>query len=238
ASVFISHIVGKGYTSEKARYKMTAFAGLVAFIFLVLIYSGLLYLGASVSEMYPQNIDRAELLLGIVESILGKTGLYGLGIVVALACLTTAIGLTTAVAQFFDNLTNGKLSYKTTAAIVCVLGIAIALLGVDRIVFIATPLYLAIYPICIVVILVGIFHRHLPNTASYQGAVLLTVIISVAEAVTSAVNIPFLSRLIGMIPLSSNGFAWLIPAVIGFIGGAIIGSFKEKEKATKHSVAN
>nr|WP_309101740.1 branched-chain amino acid transport system II carrier protein [Fredinandcohnia onubensis] len=238
ASVFISHLVGKGYKSEKERNKMTAFAGLIAFTFLVIIYSGLLYLGASASGMYPQNIDRAELLLGIVESILGKGGLYGLGIVVALACLTTAIGLTTAVAQFFDSLTNGKLSYKTTAAIVCVLGIAIALLGVDRIVFLATPLYEAIYPVCIVVILVGIFHKHLPNAASFQGAVLLTVIISVAEAMTSAVNISFLSRLIGMIPLSSNGFAWLIPAIIGFIGGAIIGRFKEKEKATGQSIAN
>ncbi|WP_010677765.1 branched-chain amino acid transport system II carrier protein [Bacillus timonensis] len=238
ASVFISHIVGKGYRSEKERNKMIAFAGLIAFIFLVLIYSGLLYLGASVSGMYPQNIDRAELLLGIVESILGKGGLYGLGIVVALACLTTAIGLTTAVAQFFDRLTNGKLSYKTTAAIVCVLGIAIALLGVDRIVFIATPLYEAIYPICIVVILVGIFHRHLPNATSFQGAVLVTVIISVSEAMATAINIPFVSHLIGMIPLSSNGFAWLIPAIIGFIGGAILGRFIEKEKATEQSIAN
>lgn len=238
ASVFISHIAGKGYRSEKEKNKMTAFAGLIALTFLVLIYSGLLYLGASGSGMYPQNIDRAELLLVIVETILGKGGLYGLGIVVTLACLTTAIGLTTAVAQFFDSLTKGKLSYKTTAAIVCVLGITIALLGVDRIIFIATPLYLAIYPICIVVILVGIFHRHLPNTASFQGAVLLTVIISVAEAITAAVNIPFLSRVIGMIPLSSNGFAWLIPAIIGFVGGALIGRFKEKEKVKEHSVAN
>lgn len=238
ASVFISHIVGKGYRTEKERNKMIGFAGLIAFTFLAIIYSGLLYLGASGSGIYPQNIDRAELLLVIVEMLLGKGGLYGLGIVVALACLTTAIGLTTAVAQFFESVTNGKLSYKTTAAIVCVLGIAIAVLGVDRIVFIATPLYLAIYPICIVVILVGIFHRHLPNTASFQGAVLLTVVISVCEAMTAAVNIPFLSRLIGMIPLSSTGFAWLLPAIIGFVGGAIIGRFKEKEKATEQSIAN
>ncbi|MBS4179422.1 branched-chain amino acid transport system II carrier protein [Lederbergia citrea] len=240
ASVFISHIVGKGYRSEKERNKMTGFAGLIAFSFLVIIYSGLLYLGASGSGIYPQNMDRSELLLAIVETILGKGGLYGLGIVVALACLTTAIGLTTAVAQFFDSLTNGKLSYKTTAGIVCALGIAIALLGVDRIVFIATPLYLAIYPICIVVILVGIFHRHLPNTASFQGAVLFTVIISVGEAMTAAVNIPFLSSLIGIIPLSSYGFAWFLPAMIGFVGGAMIGRFKEKEKgkATEHSIVN
>ncbi|MCG7337422.1 branched-chain amino acid transport system II carrier protein [Sporosarcina sp. ACRSM] len=238
ASVFISHIVGKGYRTEKERNKMIGFAGLIAFTFLAIIYSGLLYLGASGSGIYPQNIDRAELLLVIVEMLLGKGGLYGLGIVVALACLTTAIGLTTAVAQFFESVTNGKLSYKTTAAIVCVLGIAIAVLGVDRIVFIATPLYLAIYPICIVVILAGIFHRHLPNTASFQGAVLLTVVISVCEAMTAAVNIPFLSRLIGMIPLSSTGFAWLLPAIIGFVGGAIIGRFKEKEKATEQSIAN
>lgn len=238
AGVFITHIVGKGYRSETERNKMTGLAGIIAFFFLVVIYSGLLYLGASGSGIYPQNMDRSELLLAVVENILGKGGLYGLGIVVALACLTTAIGLTTAVAQFFDKLTNGKLSYKVAAAIVCVFGIVIALLGVDQIVFISTPIFLGIYPTCIVVMVVGLFHKHLPNADSFQGAVLLTVIISLCEALAAAVNIPFLSRLLGMIPLNGYGFAWLLPAIIGFIGGGIIGNLKEKDKYRDKSIAN
>ncbi len=101
ASIFITDIVNKGYKTEKERNKMIAMAGVVAFICLSIIYSGLLYLGATGSSIFPQDIDRAELLLSTVRPILGSSGLYGLGIVVSLACLTTSIGLTTSVAQFF-----------------------------------------------------------------------------------------------------------------------------------------
>ena len=168
ASIFITDIVNKGYKTEKERNKMIAMAGVVAFICLSIIYSGLLYLGATGSSIFPQDIDRAELLLSTVRPILGSSGLYGLGIVVSLACLTTSIGLTTSVAQFFNEASNGKIKSSVAAGVVCRIGAFIALMGVDHIVVISTPIYLSIYPICIVVILVGLFYKYIPNTESYR----------------------------------------------------------------------
>lgn len=223
ASIFITDIINKGYKAEKQRNGMIAAAGVVAFICLSIIYAGLLYLGATGSSIYPQDIDRAELLLSTVRPILGSSGLYGLGIVVTLACLTTSIGLTTSVAQFFNEASKGKIKYSAAAGIVCIIGVFIALIGVDKIVVISTPIYLSIYPICIVVILVGLFYRYIPNTESYRGAVLMTGIISLSEALMSITEVPFLENLIGFIPLSDMGFAWLIPSIIGFVGGTIIG---------------
>ena len=156
-----------------------------------IIYSGLLYLGATGSSIFPQDIDRAELLLSTVRPILGSSGLYGLGIVVSLACLTTSIGLTTSVAQFFNEASNGKIKYSVAAGVVCIIGAFIALMGVDKIVVISTPIYLSIYPICIVVILVGLFYKYIPNTESYRGAVLMTGIVSLSEALISVANVPF-----------------------------------------------
>lgn len=230
AGIFIADLISKGYVSEKERKRMVGTAAIVAIVCLFIIYAGLLFLGASVSGIYPQDIDRPGLLLSIVETLLGRGGLYGLGIAVALACLTTAIGLTTSVAQFFDGLTKGKLSYKASAALVCIIGAVIALLGVDKIVFISTPIFLSIYPTCIVVMIVGIFHKHLPNTASYKGAVAMTILVSLVEALLSVADIPFLAALIGMIPLSSAGFTWILPAIFGFTLGALIGKSKEQVK--------
>ncbi|MGN9163925.1 branched-chain amino acid transport system II carrier protein [Tissierellaceae bacterium HCP3S3_D8] len=223
ASIFITDIINKGYKTEKQRNGMIAAAGVVAFICLSIIYAGLLYLGATGSSIYPQDIDRAELLLSTVRPILGSSGLYGLGIVVTLACLTTSIGLTTSVAQFFNEASKGKIKYSAAAGIVCIIGTFIALMGVDKIVVISTPIYLSIYPICIVVILVGLFYRYIPNTESYRGAVFMTGIISLSEALMSITEVPFLENLISSIPLSDMGFAWLIPSIIGFVGGTIIG---------------
>ncbi len=64
-------------------------------------------------------------------------------------------------------------------------------MGVDKIVVISTPIYLSIYPICIVVILVGLFYKYIPNTESYRGAVLMTGIVSLSEALISVANVPF-----------------------------------------------
>jgi len=228
--VFIGDIVRKGYSSDKERNRMIAFAGSIAFILLFIIYSGLLYQGATVSGIYPKDIDRSELLLSIVNSLLGNAGLFALGIAVTLACLTTAIGEITAIAQFFDTFTKGKLSYKKSAMLFCIIGASIALLGVDRIVFISTPLFLGLYPTCIVLAFVGLFHKYIPNITSYKGGVLLTLIVSLIEAFNSVVNIPFLSTIIGAIPLSQYGFAWILPAIMGFIAGGIIGKMKESSK--------
>ena len=231
ASIFITDIVNKGYKTEKERNKMIAMAGVVAFICLSIIYSGLLYLGATGSSIFPQDIDRAELLLSTVRPILGSSGLYGLGIVVSLACLTTSIGLTTSVAQFFNEASNGKIKYSVAAGVVCIIGAFIALMGVDKIVVISTPIYLSIYPICIVVILVGLFYKYIPNTESYRGAVLMTGIVSLSEALISVANVPFLENIISSIPLNDLGFAWLIPSIIGFIAGGIIGSMNKQTTA-------
>lgn len=228
--VFIGDIVRKGYNSDKERNKMVAFAGCLAFVLLFIIYAGLLYQGATVSGIYPKDIDRSELLLSIVNSLLGRAGLFALGIAVVLACLTTAIGIVTAIAQFFDTFTKGKLSYKKSALLFCIIGAAIALLGVDRIVFISTPVFLGLYPTCIVLAFAGLFHKYIPNTASYKCGVFFTLVVSLIEAFNSVVNIPFLSAIIGAIPLSEYGFGWVLPAVAGFIAGAVIGKMKESNK--------
>lgn len=228
--VIIADITRKGYTSDKERNKMTAIAGGVALVFLCIIYTGLLYQGAAASALYPSDIDRSVLLLSIVNTLLGKGGLFALGIAVTLACLTTAIGETAAAAGFFEEISDGKLSYKKVAAISSVISGAIALLGVDRIIFISDPIFLAIYPILIVAAVLGLFHKYVP-TAALRGAALLTLIVSALEVFELVLKIPFITTLLGFIPLSEYGFAWLIPAIVGFVVGVVIGK-KEKEVVT------
>ena len=222
-TVFIGDIIRRGYSSDKERNRMTANAGVIAFVLLFVIYVGLLFLGAKVSGVYPPDVDRSELLLAIVNTVLGKTGLYALGIAVILACLTTAIGQITSIAAFFHEFSKGKISHKLAAAVFSIIGASIALLGVEKIVFITTPIFLGVYPSLIVLMILGIFKNYLPNKASYRLTMIFTLVISIIEAANSILGIEAIGKFINMIPLNSYGFAWVLPAVLGFIIGAVIG---------------
>lgn len=69
ASVFITAIANKGYTEIKQRNHCLIACGLIAFILLFIIYGALLYMGACVSQDYPQTIGRADLLVAIIRRI-------------------------------------------------------------------------------------------------------------------------------------------------------------------------
>ena len=85
-------------------------------LLLLAVYMGLAYLGATVSTQYTGSIGRAALIMAIVEALMGKTGVVIFGAVVGLACVTTAIALTSSAAAYFSELCRGKVSYKVFVA--------------------------------------------------------------------------------------------------------------------------
>lgn len=227
--VFIGDIIHRGYRADKERNKLTAYCVVVALILLAVIYVGLIYLGASVSSFYPADIERSQLLLGIAERVLGKEGMLFLSIAVVLACVTTAIGQITSIANFFHDFSGKKIPHKPAALFFAVLGAAIAILGVERIVYFATPIYKGVYPSLIVLMILGIFRKYIPNKESFRYALIFTLAVSILEAVLSVVDVAVIKAFIGVLPLSGLGFAWLLPAALGFIVGAV----KGKEPLTR-----
>ena len=65
---------------------------------------------------------------------MGRTGVILLGIIVTLACLTTAVALVSASADYFCTLSGRKLSYKLLVIVICVFSAVIANFGIDKIV--------------------------------------------------------------------------------------------------------
>ena len=95
------------------------------------------------------------------------------------------------------------------------MGASIALLGVEKIVFVTTPIFLGEYPSLIVMMFLGIFKNLIPNRLSYRMTMIFTLIISILEAFNSIFPISFIDNFIKLIPFSSYGFAWVLPAFIG-----------------------
>ena len=180
-------------------------------------------MGATGSGIYPQDTPQTVLLSGLIRQIMGTAGIACLGGAVTLACLTTAVGLGSTVVSFLYTFFREKIPYKVLLLIACLIGVFMGITGVQNIVNYVTPIFLVIYPACIVTTVLGLLNRFLPNDGFYKGGVLVALILSLGAAVLSVFpNLEWLKHLMSIFPLAEMGFAWLIPSIIGmFVGGLL-----------------
>lgn len=215
----LQSIMAKNYSKKKETATMAG-ASIVCGVLLLLVYMGLAYLGATVSGIYTSEIGRSELILAIVYAIMGKAGTIIFGIVVGLACLTTAIGLTGIVGGFFsETIFKGKVSYKLIVIVMCVFSAVVSNLGLDRIISIAGPILDLVYPPVVTTIFISVaipfVHDYISRFAA-GGALVWSALCSI-DAMTSA-TIGFLHKT----PFFEVGLSWIIPTIIcGLIGFAV-----------------
>ena len=233
-TLIMTSFVAKGYKDKKENISMTLKSATVAGIGLVIIYGGLAYLGSTVSTIYDASISQTTLLVNITNSLLGKSGIMLLGIIVAFACLTTAIGLTSITAKYFEDVSNKKLKYSHLVSFICIFSAIASKLGVDKIIAIAVPILTVISPVSILLIVMSIFSKHLKSQSIFKGAAFATLFISLLNVANSlGVNIVFLNKL----PLASLGFNWVIPAIIGGILGKVLIKNNKKDKSSSEKIS-
>ena len=213
-AVLIKSAADKGYEKQGERMNVLVRSALLAGILLLLVYLGLAYLGATVSKLYPVEISRADLVIAIVQSLLGKPGMIIFALVVALACVTTAVALVSSAANHFAGLCRGKVSYAAFVVIVCVFSAVVSNLGLDTIVSVAAPILGIVYPPVLVLVIVSLVAPRMTNSVCIW-AVVGALITSVLQTIAGfGVNLPLLDRL----PLSSVDMGWVLPALLFGVG--------------------
>ena len=229
ASVLIVSLNEKGYNTVSDKLKAIMKSGVLACVGLALVYGGLCFLGATVSTMYGVDAQQSQVIVNITEGLLGQTGKVILAVCVALACLTTSIGLTSATGQFFEKLSGGKLKYKTVVLAVCIFSACMASIGVGGIIKVASPVLSIVYPPTIVLVILAFFTEKIQNDNVYKFAVYTSLIVSILTVIQSyGVAMPFLDYL----PLKEFGFNWVVPVLIaGVIGHFVPGKNSELENA-------
>lgn len=216
----------KGYSDARESSKMIRAAAVIAGVLLLIVYFGLTYLGATSASLFSLGISRAELVIGIVERLLGKVGLVIFAVVVALACMTTAVALVSSAASFFEKLTKGRLSYATLVIIICVFSAVISNLGLDRIVAVASPILDIVYPPTLVLIALSWFGDRL-SRGVYRWAVIGALIASVLSTLSLyGVSVPIVNTL----PLASLGLGWIVPAAGFGIVAYVISRLRKMRK--------
>ncbi|MCR1953736.1 branched-chain amino acid transport system II carrier protein [Clostridioides mangenotii] len=220
SSVIILSVIDKGYTEEKQKFKMTLGSGIVAAVGLFLVYGGLAYLGATVSKQYGADIAQTDLVVKITAALLGNGGKMLLGLVVALACLTTAIGLASAAGQYFDDLTKGKLKYEYVVIFICVFSAVVSNFGVSTIIKLASPILSLVYPAAVTMIILSLFTEKIKNDNVFKFATYMALLISVL----TLIKVPIVDSL----PFAPLGFNWVVPVIIAGIIGHFVPDKSEK----------
>ena len=209
-AVLVKSATDKGYREPGSRLQVLVGASVVAGMLLLLVYLGLARLGALASEVYPPDISRAALVLSIVQRLLGRTGLVIFTVVVALACVTTAVGLVSSAADHFATITGGKLSYRLSVVVICLFSTVVSNLGLDTIISVAAPILGLVYPPVLVLITVSLLMRHISNSICIS-AVLGALVMSVLSTADSlGLSMPWLH----LMPLDSVGMGWILPALL------------------------
>ncbi|GAA0739345.1 branched-chain amino acid transport system II carrier protein [Clostridium oceanicum] len=230
ATIIIAAVRAKGYTNKKDIISLTTKAGVIAAVGLAFVYGGLMVLGSQTSGMALGNIGRSELVIEIVKRDLGHMGTIILGIAVALACLTTAIGIISTGAKYFSGICKDKISYNKFAILISVISAALATGGVEKIVGLAEPILQVLYPIIIVLILLTLMGSLVKNDKIVKVTVYVTLAISILDTVNtiSGQSISVIKSIMAAIPLSDVGFCWIVPSMITFLLTSVFYTYKEK----------
>ena len=232
-NIVVLNLQNRGVDEKKDLIKGACGAGLIAGLLLFIIYAAMANVGAMSGSLFSEASNGAAVLTNITFSLFGTPGLLVLGTVYILACLTTCIGLLCSCAEFFADLT--KISYKNWIILFAAASFVMSIGGLDQILKISVPILVALYPIAIVLVILGLFKDQIASFPKiFPWAIGTTTIVAIILGLQAAgINIPYITSLLTSIPPSAD-LCWILPAAIG----ALIGILHSRSTLPKAQAAS
>ena len=216
-AVIALNLQAVGITEESAVRRGTIRAGFIAGGMLLVVYAMLTHIGGISGAAFPGSDTGAAVLTALADGLFGRVGQVLLAAIFVIACFNTCVGLIASVGEYFHELLP-RLPYPAIAAFFALMSMLLANIGLAGILSLSVPVLNAIYPIAIILIVVEFLPGRFQRTSVWRLGILFTAIQSIPAA------LPFgpLSTLMNALPLSSLGFGWLLPALIGIGAGLLM----------------
>ncbi len=222
-----------GVTGSAAVARATFTAGIVAAGLLAVVYVCIARMGAQSTEVLGLREHGAQVLSGVAAHYYGGWGAALLGIMVLLACMTTAVGLIAACASYFERLFP-RMGYRLLACLFAGMSFAVSSLGLSTILSAAVPVLVFLYPLTIVLVALA-FLQHLfgwgaPLWRWVMGATLLA---SLLHALAGFGLLP--AGLAGVLenhlPGHGAGMGWILPALLAAVIGWLAQRADRRDRA-------
>jgi LIVCS family branched-chain amino acid:cation transporter len=230
--IVINSIRSMGVTSTRGVLLASAKSGLIATIFLGIIYVGVAYLGATSIDAFGL-FDTGGPVLGKASSYyFGTVGTVMLSVIILLACLTTSIGLMSACGEYFHTLIP-KVSYKMWVLFFSLVSFVIANFGLSNIINFSIPVLMLLYPLAIALMLLTFLSKLFNHSRIvYAAAISVTFMISVIDGFKTLCDLlgieyfGWLAQIVGfyerVLPFYKNGLGWVLPVLITILITGII----------------
>ncbi|MDE1166071.1 MAG: branched-chain amino acid transport system II carrier protein [Pseudomonas sp.] len=189
--VIVNAIRSRGVESPALITRYAIIAGLIAGVGLALVYISLFRLGAGSQSVAAGASNGAMVLHAYVQHTFGSLGSGFLAVLISLACLVTAVGLTCACAEYFSRVL--PLSYKTLVVLLAGFSLLVSNLGLTK--------YRVLHPSA---------HGHLPAVHRLGGAELLQRPLALAPRVVAPVMV--VSLLFGLVRCAQGRRLWRLAA--------------------------
>ena len=209
--IVIDTLRRRNINNEKTLRNSFLFGTFSAPILTALIYFALCYIGLSVAGHGQGNLSGPQILLTYTQQHFGKLGEVLLGMVVLLACLSTAIGFIAASGEYFNELFP-QYSYRKIAIFTTLITVILANIGLAELTTITSPILNFLYPILIALIICGLVTPLMrrPVMTNY-------VVIGITILVNLLYVLNIQSDILQTLPLFNDGLGWVTPMFIALI---------------------
>lgn len=227
--IVVASLRAKGVPDGPSMVRGVSLAGIIAGTLLAAVYVGLAIVGLRMPDGQSHG-DGAAILADAANRVLGGPGAVVFGLIVVLACLTTAVGLIGATSEFFSKLVPA-VSYRVWAILFSIIAFLVSTAGLETVLVIAGPIVGFLYPAGITLVLLTLIEPLTRRRLNLTFRFALVVAIVWAALMTSSslgVAAGPIEALIGWAPLHGQGMGWVAPtliaAVVGFIADLVRGA--------------
>ncbi|MBY5034332.1 branched-chain amino acid transport system II carrier protein [Streptococcus gallolyticus] len=235
-----------GAKSNQEIAGITLKSGIVASLLLALVYIFVARIGATSQSLFDftagnfqlkgQVIDGGHVLSQASHFYLGAIGRAVLGVVIFLACITTATGLITACAEYFHKLVP-KVSHVVWATIFTAIAATFYFGGLSEIIKWSLPVLFLLYPLTVAIILLAIGGKWFQqDPVVYRWTIAWTFLAGLYDALNTLAGMTGLFKMPGtiahffekVVPLGAYSLGWVSFAVVGFVIGLLVHTLKKK----------
>jgi len=231
--VIATAIRDRGVTEPALVTRYSMIAGVIAAVGLSLVYLALFYLGATSQGIAAGAENGVQILTTYVQHTFGTPGSLLLAVVITLACLTTAVGLTTACGEFFSALL--PVSYRTVVVVFALFSLLVANQGLTQLISVSVPVLVGLYPLAIVLVALSLLDRFWVSPSRvFVPVMAVTLIFGVVDGLAAAGFADWVSVLFTQLPLADQSMGWLVPVLVMLVFAVVTDRLLSRADQAQH----
>ncbi|KRN43013.1 branched-chain amino acid transport system II carrier protein [Fructilactobacillus fructivorans] len=236
--VVVETVRGLGVKSPKQLAISIGKAGLIGGLMMAVVYVLLSCMGATSLGQFRPSANGGIALVQIATHYFGGYGNILLSLIVIVACLKTAIAMSSAFADTMSDIFP-KFKYLPVLIFAVVMSALLATMGLTEMIRFVMPVLMIVYPFSICLILISLIKPLLRRPRIvYQMTTWWIAIPAILSGITTIPELAhapvfsWLFKLNHILPMAQYGMGWVLFALVGLAIGLIL-SVKQAQKSFK-----